>query len=403
MSRRVLTGDFLRLFVADSISTAGTVVSVLAVQLLLIDTLGADTAEIGLVRGAQFVPYLLFGLLGGVLADRMRRRPLLVAGDLVSTVAFGAIALLAIAGRLTVFWLAVLVFVAGTVTCLTVAAAQSFVPRLVPEPLLPEAFSRQALMGEVAGAAGPLAAGALVRFLSAPVAIGINALSFLLSALVTATIRTPEPRSEPGDRHVWRELREGARWVYGHHTLRPYAISLHVWFLGYAVMTTVEVYFATTVLHLDALTIGLVLASVGISAAAAAAYAPAAARRLGLGRAATWATWCAPLGTVVFASARPGTWGVVVLVAGHVIWGGTQLWSTLTMTYRTVVTPDRLRARMNATIRTVNWGGLALAALFGGWLATHVGSRTTLYLAAGIMAVAAAYQSLSPVRSATLS
>ena len=96
----------------------------------------------------------------------------------------------ALTGRLTVPLLAGLVFVFGAVTCLSVAAYQSYVPRLVPERALPEAFSRLEVMGQVVGSAGPVAAGSLVRFLSAPIAILVDALSYAVSAVTLASIRT---------------------------------------------------------------------------------------------------------------------------------------------------------------------------------------------------------------------
>jgi MFS family permease len=149
---------FWRLLAADSVSSLGTVISTLAIQFLLIDTLHADQQAIGVVRAAQWVPYLIFGLVAGVVAERVRRRPLLIGADLVGMTVFGAIGVLALADRLTVPILAGLVFVFGAVTCLSVAAYQSYVPRLVPEALLPESFARLEQMGQVVGSVGPLAA-----------------------------------------------------------------------------------------------------------------------------------------------------------------------------------------------------------------------------------------------------
>ena len=179
------------MFAADTVSSIGTVVSTLAIQFLLIDTLKADEQAIGLVRAAQWAPYLVFGLLAGVIAERVRRKPLLVAADLLGMTIFGAIGLLALAGRLTVPIVAGLVFVVGAVTCVSVAAYQSYVPRLVPERALPDAFARLEQMGQVVGSVGPVAAGSLVRFLSAPIAVLVDAFSYAVSAVVIATIRTP--------------------------------------------------------------------------------------------------------------------------------------------------------------------------------------------------------------------
>ncbi len=144
-----LGAGYWRMFAADTVSSIGTVVSTLAIQFLLIDTLQADEQAIGLVSAAQWAPYLVFGLLAGVIAERVRRKPLLVAADLLGMAIFGAIGLLALAGRLTVPIVAGLVFAFGAVTCVSDAAYQSYVPRLVPERALPDAFACLEQMGQV--------------------------------------------------------------------------------------------------------------------------------------------------------------------------------------------------------------------------------------------------------------
>ena len=385
-----LGAGYWRMFAADSVSSIGTVVSTLAIQFLLIDTLQADEQAIGLVRAAQWAPYLVFGLLAGVIAERVRRKPLLVAADLLGMAIFGAIGLLALAGRLTVPIVAGLVFVFGAVTCVSVAAYQSYVPRLVPERALPDAFARLEQMGQVVGSVGPIA-------------VLVDAFSYAVSAVVIATIRTPEPPIVRGEsRHLVAELREGARWVYRHETLRPYAFWLHSWFVGRAMVMTVLVFYANQELHLDALTVGLILAAAGVSGVVAAGVAPRLGRRFGVGRAITTVEWVSPLWPVLVVLAQPGPWGVAVLVVAMLLDGLTAMSASLMMTYRTAVTPDRLRARMNATIRTFNWGGLAIASFVSGWVASMWGSRVAMLAGAAILLVATAYLRRSAFRAAVL-
>ena len=133
---------FVRFWIADAVSNLGTFVSTLAVQLLLIDSMGADQRAIGVVRSAQWLPYLLFGVLAGVVVDRVRRRPLLVVADLLSATFLGSIAALALTGHLTVPVLCVLVFLTGSASMFFSAAHQSFLPSLVPIAWLPTAWAR---------------------------------------------------------------------------------------------------------------------------------------------------------------------------------------------------------------------------------------------------------------------
>ncbi|HEU5143864.1 MAG TPA: MFS transporter, partial [Dermatophilaceae bacterium] len=253
-STRALTGQatgrdptFVRFWFADAVSNLGTFVSTLAIQLLLIETMHADQTAVGAVRAAQWAPYLLFGLLAGVVVDRVRRRRLLVLADIVSALALGAAGVLAMAGTLTVPVLALLIFVAGAASMFFAAAQQSLLPSLVGPAYLPTAWARLEQTYSVTQSAGPLVAGALVRLLSAPVAILVDAVSYAVSAVVLGTIRLEEakPRGR-ADSHVLRELREGAAWVYRHRVLGPYAVSLHLTFFFNSVVTTVLVYFAST-------------------------------------------------------------------------------------------------------------------------------------------------------------
>jgi MFS family permease len=396
---------FVLFWVADGVSNLGTFVSGLAVQLLLIETLGADQQEVGLVRSAQWLPYLLFGLLAGVLVDRVRRKPLLVGADALSAVLFGGAGVLALTGHLSVGLLAAVVFVVGSASMVSSAANQSYLPSLVPPPLLPVANARLHQTYTAAQSAGPLVGGLLVRALSAPVAVIVDALSYAVSAVVVAGIRESErepdrPASPSASRRqVLAELREGAAWVYRHETLRPYAISLHTWFLGNGLVGTLLVFFATTELGLGPVAVGLVLAVAGVSGVVGAGLAPRLGDRFGVGPVMVASQWLSPIGFVLLLLAQPGPSALLWPVLANLVVGlGMGAGDPLGLSHRTTVTPDRLRGRMNATIRSFNWGTLAVAAPLAGWLATSFGNRTAIAAGIVVLAVSAVVLTASPVR-----
>lgn len=395
---------FVRLWLAGTVSSLGTFSFGLALQLLLIETLAADQAAIGFVRSAQWAPALAIGLLAGVLTDRMRRRPVLVAADAVTALATGAIGALALTGLLTVPVLAGLVALAGAASMFYHAAHQSYLPRLVPTGLLPVANARIEQTATAAEAIGPLVGGALVRLLSAPVAVLVTAVGKAVSALLMISIRAeePAPPRQP-DRHLGRELREGASWVYRHTTLAPHALSLHLWFFSNAAIMTVFVFHASQELGLGALTIGLVLSSAGVSGVIGAGLAPRAAERFGLGPVCVVAGWLPPLSFVPVLIAPPGVTGAVLLAVGQLLAGlGAGLKGPLDLSYRNAVTPDRLRARMNGTIRSVNWGSIAVAAPLAGLAAATYGNRPVVAVGIAGLVVAALLLTLSPFRTAAM-
>jgi MFS family permease len=253
----------------------------------------------------------------------------------------------------------------------------------------------------VTQSAGPLIGGALVRLLSAPIAVLVDAMTYVVSAVLLTTIRTAEPRPvRHPDAHIGRELREGAAWVYGHRALRPYAISLHLTFFFTSVVTTVLVYYAATELHLDALAIGLVLAAVGVTGVVGAGLSPRLGDRFGPGRLYSYAVWLGPAAYALLLPARPGPLAMVWLLASSLVLGlGNGLSGPTHVSYRNLVTPDRLRGRMNATIRTFNWGSISVAAPLGGWVAAQLGNRAAIGLGIGGLLVAAAVATFSPFRT----
>lgn len=395
---------FVRFWIADAISNLGTFTSTLAIQLLLIDTLHADQTEIGLVRSAQWLPSLLFGLFVGVLIDRMRRRTVLIAADTAAALLTGAIAALAMTGVLTVALLAAMVVAVGIAMLFSTAARQSILPDLVPVPMLPAASARLEQTWTVAQAAGPLFGGALVRFLSAPIAVLVDAGSYAVSALVLVRMRVQEtPPERVAGRSVLRELREGAGWLYRHPMLKWYAISLHLWFFFNSAVSTVLIYFATTELGQSALAVGFALACAGITGFVAAGLSPRLGDRFGVGTVCVVASWLSPLGYLLAVFAVSGPAAIWLLVASQAVFGfGMGLEGPLTTSYRNAVAPDRLRGRMNGCMRTFNWGAIAVSAPLAGWAAATWGNRPAIGVAIGGLALAALLLTLSPFRVAVL-
>lgn len=395
---------FVRLWLADAISSLGSFTSALALQYIVIDTLAADQRALGLVRAAQWLPSLLVGMVVGVVVDRIRRRRAIVGADLLSAASLGSIAALAWSGRLTVGILVGLVFVVGVASVLFHAAHQSYVPSLVPLTVLPRAHARLDQTMTAAQSAGPLVAGVIVRFLSAPIAIAINSVTFAVSALIVGTIRDPEPHPKAApDRRLWRELREGARWVYRHRMLAPYAVSLHVWFFFNSSVMTVFVFFAARDLSIDPLTVGLVLACAGLTGVLGAGLAPRLAERIGAGWLCIVADWIFAVAFVPVLLARPGVAGVALLMTSQLAYGlGLGLRGPVELSYRNAVTPDRLRARMNATIRSMNWGLIAVSAPLAGWFAVTAGNRAAIAISIGGLVLAALMLTCSRFRTAKL-
>src|SRR5205814_5062211 len=122
---------FLKLWSADSISKAGTQVSVLAIPLVAVLILGASAFEVALLGTIEFLPFILFTLPAGVWIDRLRRRPILIAGDVVRAVSLASIPLAYQLGVLSIYQLYLVGFINGIATVFFDVADQSYLPAIV--------------------------------------------------------------------------------------------------------------------------------------------------------------------------------------------------------------------------------------------------------------------------------
>ncbi|MCE7005134.1 MFS transporter [Kibdelosporangium philippinense] len=389
---------FGRFWAADTVSLVGSYVTTVALPALAVLTLQASQTEVGLVSAARWLPYLLFGLVAGVLVDRYRRRPLLVGTDLARAVLLALVPLLHVVGLLTIPVLIGIVFVFGALSLVYDAAHQSFLPSLVPADRLTWANARLEQTNAVAQTAGQAAAGWLVKVIGAPLAFLLDAISYLVSGLLLASI---EAREQVTQRKP--EVREGLLWVYRHETLAPLAITSHVWFLFNSMVATLFPFLVLRTLGFSEFVLGITFAVGGIGGLLGASLSTRAEMRLGTGRAIIVGRWLTPVGYLAIPFATNETTGVILLCVAQFVFGlSIGLDSPIEMTYRQTITPDHLQGRMNATMRSVNRGMIVIGAPLGGMLADALSLRAALWIAIAGLGVQAAAVTATRFRHARL-
>src|SRR5690606_16561092 len=177
--------------------------------------------QMGLLTAATTAPQLLFGLPAGALADRLRRRrPVLVACELVAAATALSVPITWITGLLTVPWLIGVALVIGCCATLFKAVDFPHLLTLVPKEQRTEAMAGLNASYSIAMVTGPSLGGLLVQLLSAPLAVLAEALSFLASALLLRSIRTPERHTPVAAQGIGREVAQGLRIVLTHPVLR---------------------------------------------------------------------------------------------------------------------------------------------------------------------------------------
>jgi MFS family permease len=384
--RRSLWGhrDFVRLWSAESVSRFGSQVSLLALPLIAIAVLRTSTFQVGLLSTMEFLPFVLVGLPAGVWVDRLRRRPVLIAADLGRALALASVPLAHLLGVLSMAQLYAVAFVTGVLTVFFDVAYQSYLPRLVRPDQLVEGNAKLEISSSGASIAGPGLAGLLIQAFTAPLAVLVDAISFVASAGFIGRIRRPEPPPPPasGGPGMRREIAEGLRYVLGHRLLRWIAASTGTFNLFSSMTQAILVLYLVRRLGMSAGLIGLVMSVGNAGWLIGAAGSGRLSARIGVG----WSV----LGAAVVGSAgallvplAPASWPVPFLIAAMCLQSfGTTVYNIGQLSVRQAITPERLHGRMNATMRFMVWGTMPLGSALGGALGQAVGLRPTLWIAA---------------------
>jgi predicted MFS family arabinose efflux permease len=371
--------DFLKLWTGQAISHIGSSISAIGLPLVAVLLLHASPLEMGFLGGASAASVLLFGLFAGAWADRMHRRPILIAADVGRALVVGSVPMAASMHRLTMTHLCLVAALGAMLTVLFDVSYQAYLPTLVEGERLGEANSKLALTESFAEVAGPGLTGILVQAITAPMAIAFDALSFVCSAVSVWLIRRREPppvRTEEPD--MRREIREGLGASWRDPVLRALTAraAFGAFFLGFGS----SLYFLFTVreLGLSAGTVGLIISVGGALNLLGAAVAMRIVRRMGVG----WALAGASLliGTAML---------LVPLARGPALLAVAQLgdlgWPVYTITERTLrqkIVPNHLLGRVNSASHLLFHGILPIGALAGGALAEAIGIRIALLVGA---------------------
>lgn len=399
----------------ETVSGFGSWITILALQVIVVDYLHAGTVGLGWMNAARWLPYLLFGLILGALIDRVRRRPVMIASDLIRALLLCAIPLLWFLDLLNLGTLLLLAALLGTAALVNDSASQAFVPRLIPAQSLQPAHARIDGTNAAAETAGPAIGGALLAVIAAPFAVLVNVVTFLFSAVVVSLIRVEEPRrahtADARRPNLRGEIGAGLKWVYSTPSLRDLAVWTHVWFAAQAILAAVTADYFLNDIGISTMWFGIVMGGGGLGGIIGALCSRAVGEKVGNGRAVILANVCSAAGALVLLAAAliaglPGDDGwagaasVLVLFSGVFLHGfGIGLSNSHEMAYRQSITPDGFQARTNTTMRSTNRAVVVIVSPVAGVAAAATSSELALIIAAAIFALTAIGLWFSPFRT----
>jgi predicted MFS family arabinose efflux permease len=392
-----LPPTFNRLAWSNLAAQSAEQIALAAAPIVAVLLLGVGEGQTGILQTALTLPFILFAIPAGLLADRIARRWLMAGSEALRAIALLAILILIRCHGLSLPLLALFGFVAVCGTVVYSVAAPALVPSLVTPEQLPSANARIELARTVAFASGPALGGVLVGWVGAAPAFGFAAALSIIAVVLLSGIyepaRIPAPR-----RHPLQEIKEGCAFVRHHPLLRPVFVTQFIFNIASFLVLAVFVPYAVRRLGLSATGVGVTLAMYGVGMVVGALLATRVMRRLafgiviGLGPVTGFVAATVLALTTIVPSPQLAGLGFFLLGAGPI------LWVISTTTLRQSVTPPRLLGRVSA-INILSYGARPIGAGLGAIVGGLYGAEACLYLAAAIFAAQALVILMSPAVS----
>ena len=394
--------DFRKLWAGQTVSELGSVVTRTAIPLLAVLVLGAGPLDMAFLVVSGSLAVLLVGFFAGAWVDRLRRRPILIWADALRALLLFSIPAAYLTGLLRIEQLYLVVFLEGCLGALFDAAYPAFLPSLIGVDRVVEGNSRLATSSSLAEIGGPGLAGGLVQAIGAPLAVLVDAISYVFSAISLLLIRSREPARPPRTSvtPIRLEILEGLRLVRQHTVLLPLtlrSIIAHVAGSFYGVLYTI---YLIEDLHLSPLLLGLVVSAGGVGSLVGSLFASRVIARFGFGPALIGtATGASIIGVLTPLAGGPLLLATLMVFLPQLIGDGLQtIEGVAELSLIQGVVPDRILGRVNATLEVFSHGiAYPLGALGAAALAGTVGVRGGVAIGWAGMAVSILLLVFSPL------
>jgi MFS family permease len=395
---------FVRVFSAATVSIFGSLVTRTALPFAAILVLGAGPGEVAAIRAFEIVGGVAIGLVAGAWVDRLPRRPVMIAADVGQAICLGTIPVAAVTGWLSIAQLVVVAFLASILSTFHNVADNAYLPTVVDREQLVAANSALSASGSVAEVSAFSIGGVLVQVLTAPIAIAVDAISFVVSAVILGTIRRPEaqPTTREERTPILSEIVDGLRPIRHSPILRTVILAGSGAHLLWGAFGAVYLVFATEELGLGPATIGLIAAVGGISSLVGALIATRTTRRIGVGPAILLGLVAFTLGNALIPLAPAGSAGLAVaFLVGQQLIGdiGATLEEITELSLLQSTVPNALLGRVNSAYDFLTHLALLAGTVGAGLIGEWVGLRQALWfgLMGGFAAIALVW--FSPLRT----
>jgi predicted MFS family arabinose efflux permease len=392
-----LPQPFIKLAWANLFAQAAEQLSLAACPIIAVLMLAAGPGEIGLLASAQTLPFLLFSIPLGLLADRVSRQKIMVVSECIRTVALLGLVACVVLNKVSMPLLAILGFIGAVGTVGFSVAAPALVPSLVPRADLGKANGKLELARSTAFAAGPAVAGAIVAWVGATPTFSVAAVLSSAAVLLLLKVYDRQERTAV-KRNVLSDLKQGMRFIWGQEFLRPILYTSIAWNIAWFVLQAAYVPYAIRVLGLSSSEVGATMACYGIGMITGALLAPKVINRIPFGKAILIGPWFSVAASAVMLSTLLIPSGWLAGISYFLFGAGPILWTITSTTLRQTVTPSDLLGRVGSMMLTVNFGIRPLGAALGAFIGSQWGEAACLAVSLSAFVVQSLVITFSAVR-----
>jgi len=395
--------DFLKLWAAQSVSSIGARITREGLPFAAVMSLGATPAQVGVLAALARGPAIVVGLAGGGLVDRRRRRPILIGADIGRALVLATVPIAAWSHLLSMNQIYGVAALVGALSVLFDIADHAYLPSLIQRDQLVEGNAKLAVTESIAEIGGPALYGVLFQFLTAPIAIAVNAATYMFSAAALATIRSREP---PPAAHLAEQpanlvgdFRLGLRTALADPPVRALLAITTAGALFGAFFSALYIVYALRVLHLSATMLGATVAVGGVAALFGAGLASRLIARFGLGPTYVAASIVAGAGSVFIPLAHSAPLlGMAMLMVSQLIGDSVGTVSEICgRSLRQSLVAPHLMGRVGGVFAVAPGVTGIIGAMGGGWLGGAIGERQTLLVACAGITLAAGMGLFSPL------
>jgi len=395
--------DFLKLWAAQSVSSLGARITREGLPYAAVVSLGASPAQIGILAAVTRAPAIVVGLMGGGLVDRRRRRPILIGADIGRAIVLASIPIAAWSHVLAIGQIYLVAALVGALSVLFDIADHAYLPSLIGREQLVDGNSKLAVTESVAEIGGPALYGVLFQLFTAPIAIAVNAGTYLFSAAALASIgvgETPTPGDPAASRgHFVADFRLGLRTAWADPSVRTLLIVVTAGAFFGAFFSALYIIYAVKVLHLTAAMLGATVAVGGVAALFGAGVAGRVIARFGLGPTFAVSAVIAAAGSIFVPLAHGAPFIAMAMLTISQLIGDSV--GTVTeiagRSLRQSLVPLGLMGRVGGAFAVAPGVTGILGALVGGALGGLIGPQATLFIATAGLTAAAAISLASPL------